>query len=363
MTVSRPDPIRQQILRVGLDDPGDQPAGDPPALTAEALSWAVDNKLTGLLVAALTGGEVTATAAQRQSAAEAHTIAMARDVLLERALLRTVTTLRAVDIEPCVLKGSALGHLDFPDPSWRSFSDVDVLVRSSDYDRAANALSAAGLRRLFPEPRPGFDRRFSKGTVFVGSAGTEVDLHRTFAKGPYGLLLDLDLLWSDLTHFEVGGVQLTALAPAGRALHAAFQVALDGEYRRAGAGRDFAAVLRHPDLEANTLLTLADRSGACSVLARAVGMVEVELDLPTPLQVEHAIGRRDRRWFALYDDPRTSYAALSVAALAALPTVREKAAMAAALAAPRGAYVTDRHGSRRQRLRRNLGSMLRALRR
>jgi hypothetical protein len=355
------DPVvRRLVLCAGL------PSGtvaEPVELTDAAVTWSSTHKLTGLLAETLRSGAGLATDAVETAAAEQHALAMARDLVLERALLETVATLRAAEIEPCVLKGAAVAHLDYPDPSWRSFSDVDLLVRSSDYDRAVSVLIEAGHRRMYPEPRPGFDRRFGKGTVLQAPAGHEVDLHRSFAMGPFGVLLDLETLWAGRVSFELGGTDLSALSAPGRTLHAAFQVAIDGQHRRLSTVRDLAGMLSSPDLDGHSLARLAVQCRAEAVLERALDSASKELGR---LEFELPVWRRrrrDRRWLALYDDPRTNYAALSIAAVSALPRLRDRLAMATALAAPSGPYVHDRHSSRYQRLRRNVRGVLRGLRR
>ena len=79
----------------------------------------------------------------------------------------------------------------YADPALRSFGDVDILVGGADFDAAVGALAALGFRRRFVEPRPGFDARFSKGACLERADGLEIDLHRTLAPGPFGMLLGL----------------------------------------------------------------------------------------------------------------------------------------------------------------------------
>ena len=99
-------------------------------------------------------------------------------------------------------------------------------MRSEQFDDAVAALARAGHHRRFPQPRPGFDRRFSKGTSFVTDEGTEIDLHRTFAMGPFGLTMKLDDLWARASTFRVGGVDLHALGREERFLHTCFHASL-----------------------------------------------------------------------------------------------------------------------------------------
>ena len=98
-----------------------------------------------------------------------------------------------------VLKGSAVAHIDFPDPGLRSFGDVDMLVRAGDFGRAVGVLETMGGRRRVPELRPGFDRRFGKGAVIKLPSDLEIDLHRTFVAGALGMTIDLDSLFKRKT--------------------------------------------------------------------------------------------------------------------------------------------------------------------
>ena len=79
-----------------------------------------------------------------------------------------------------------------------------------------NTLVAVGHRRKFPEPRPGFDRRFGKGSCLVSPGGHEIDLHRTLAMGPYGVRIDLEDLWRRSSSFGLAGRQFLALGPEER---------------------------------------------------------------------------------------------------------------------------------------------------
>ncbi len=153
---------------------------------AGVLSAAHHHRLTGSLLAAIVGGALPTTEVQAHQAQAAHRSAMVRVLSLERELIAVVDLLAASEIETRVLKGAAVAHLDYRQPAQRSFIDLDILVRPVDIDRAVSVLVAAGFVRTLAEPRPGFDRRFDKGTTLVSPAGYELDLHRTFVLGPGG---------------------------------------------------------------------------------------------------------------------------------------------------------------------------------
>src|SRR4029078_2118569 len=95
-----------------------------------------------------------------------------------------------------------------------------------DFEVAVDALNNVGYERTFRELRPGFDRRFGKGASFTGTVGHEVDLHRTFALGPYGLAVDLDDVWVSSDRFEIAGRSFETLDPDQRFLHACYHAAI-----------------------------------------------------------------------------------------------------------------------------------------
>lgn len=67
-----------------------------------------------------------------------------------------VKTLRAVGIEPIVLKGGARLAAGEDGADLQFSGDVDALVRAADIDRAVRALRDAGYREFFPSDRVAF---------------------------------------------------------------------------------------------------------------------------------------------------------------------------------------------------------------
>jgi len=143
----------------------------PDEAWAALLSAARAHRVTGLLRAAVDQRALPATEAQAHHVRAVHRSIMLRVLSLERELIAVVDLLAASAIEARVLKGSAVAHLDYPQLALRSFVDLDILVRPEDIDRAVRVLVATGFVRRLAEPRPGFDRRFDKGTTLVSPAG------------------------------------------------------------------------------------------------------------------------------------------------------------------------------------------------
>lgn len=313
------------------------------------LAGARTHRVTGLLNAAITDGALPATPSQAQQARDAHRSITLRVMALERELVAIVDLLASEDIESRVLKGSAVAHLDYVEPSLRSFIDLDVLLRARDIDRAVAVLNTAGFERTVAEPRPGFDRRFDKGLTLIPPAGFELDLHRTFVLGPWGRAVDLDGLWDSGQEFHLGGHPLRALSQPNRFMHACYHAALGDWPLRLGSLRDVAEMLRRLDRDGAQVRRLAADWGAEAVVAAAVADSRRLLGTaPVGELSDWARGyvpsRREESWLALHTRADKTFSAQAAATLRVLPW-RDKAAYLRALVLPDARYMAGRHAS------------------
>lgn len=325
-------------------------------------------RITGLLVKAILDRALPVSAEQAEEAEVAHRASMATALNLEAALVATAALFGEVGIDYRVLKGTGVAHLDYPDPALRSFGDIDLLVRSSQFDDAVEALEATGHHRKFPEPRPGFDRRFGKGSCLVGPSGYEIDLHRSLAMGPYGVSIRLDDLWSRSSTFALASQVFHALGPEERFIHACFHAALGDKAPRLASLRDVAQMHLARPLDVDLTHRLVSSWGAEAVVARAIRMARDVFDLETnrPLTrwaVEFEPGRRDRGFLAVYTDTSPTYAAKSFAAVRAIPGLRDKAAFIFTMALPKRSYLEQRDERLLRRWLRGLAQVRQARRR
>lgn len=325
----------------------------------EMLSVMRVQRMTGLLWKAIVDGALPVTQGQAEQAEILHVRALSATLVLERLLLETVDELEGRGIPVRVLKGSAVAHLDYPDTSMRTFGDIDILVPGWAFDRAVECLSSLGHTRMFPQPRPGFDRRFSKGTSFRTADGLEIDLHRTFTMGPFGIRLDLPRLWETRADFELGGRRLEALSTEERFLHSCYHAVL-GEVRpRLMPLRDLAQIALTRSLDLDRLHTLIRASRGEAVVSRAVRYAWSELDIADVLAISawaqaYRIDPREAADLAAYGRG-SSYTTKSVAALRALPGVSQRASFLYALLVPTKSYLNQRHNGRINRLRKGIG--------
>lgn len=256
---------------VGAPDPAAQP---PPI--AEVLDEARGHRLLGVLAAAVAEGAVDVAPDDRDRVAAAHEDAMREVLLLEDVLLDAVGVLAGAGIDSRVLKGAALAHMVHPDPAQRCFGDNDVLVAAADIDAAVAALVAAGATRPVPALSSSFDRRFAKSVTLRWSGGTELDLHRTLAAGPYGHLIVLDDLRRDPAEVILAGRALTTLPADLHLLHGAIHVALGDIEPRLGNLRDLALLAARPSIDAPSVIGTAIRWGCAAPVAlglRATGVL------------------------------------------------------------------------------------------
>lgn len=331
-----------------------EPLGDES--WASLLQSARTHRVTGLLLAAVDEGAFPATEIQVQQAHTVHLSAIMWVMSLEHELLNVVDLLAGSAIGCRVLKGAAVAHLDYARPELRSFIDLDVLVRAEDFDRAVQVLVAAGFVRRLAEPRPGFDRRFDKGTTLVGATRFELDLHRTFVLGPWGLLVDLDDLWKDSQKLVLGGRTVRALSRDNRLRHACYHAALGDWPLRLGSLRDIAEMILGDGGELTVRRMLGPHRGTEAVLAAAVADSWRLLGIATVTELSswaqsYVPSRKDEARLALHTRADKTFAAQAVSTLGALPRLRDKASYIWALILPDAEYVADRHASAMARFR------------
>lgn len=304
-------------------------------------------RLAGHLLHAIAAGDLPVTDGQHTEAAELHKAAMTHVLLLERRLLHVLEVFGANGVDYRVLKGAAYAHVLYPDPALRVYGDSDVLVPSRAWEAAVAALTGAGYRRRWPQPRAGFDRRFGKGGMFTDPQGYELDLHRTFVLGPFGLTVDLDELFTSSSSFEVGGRTLLALAPEARFLHTCYHAALGSVNPRLVPLRDVAQHLLAEHLDPDAVLEVARRWSAEAVVARAVSLTWRRLALAdvVPLSVwarRYEPSAHERWALSTYNGPDHSYGAKTLAAVQTLPSMRDRAAFLYALLLPERDYLAAR---------------------
>jgi hypothetical protein len=225
-------------------------------------------------------------------------------VRLEALAVRTADLLDNAGIRWRLTKGPALAHLDYPDPAVRTFGDVDLVVHPSDWSAAFRLLSAHGYRRGAPTLPGGYDDRYGKGATLTSPDGLEVDLHRRFAVGRFGVTAKLEALFESSDTILLAGRQVPVLDPAGRLLHACFHAALGG-FRGLRAFCDVAQLILGSGADWGATFHIARNWRAEAVVASAIveawGRLQLDTDHPAYARATStSMSRLDRRVLELF---------------------------------------------------------------
>jgi hypothetical protein len=242
----------------------------PPSVWHPLLAFVQEQRVAGLIMHAVRDNAFPVTPAQRSEVAAAGRQDAAWMLLLERSLVSVSELFRRRGIDHRILKGPAVAHTVYPDPSLRSFADIDLLVRGEQFDDAIHTLTSEGGCRRNQEPRSGFVRRFGKSVAVAMPDQSTIDLHRTLAPGPYGFRIALDVLFRSGTPFTVAGRRLIGLGPEERFLHACYHAVLGDAPPRLVPLRDVVQSAAAPDFDIDRALRLASEWRALVIVAAAV---------------------------------------------------------------------------------------------
>lgn len=259
--------------RTRLDVPSDD--GD----WERFLQFVAAHRLSGLLDAAIRAGDASVDDRQVRDVEDLHRRVSTKVLLLDTTLVRVTAELSKRDIPLRVLKGPAAAAL-YPDPLWRPYVDVDLLVPGARFADTADALADLGYRRRSAELRPGFDRRFGKGATFHREADANLDLHRTLVAGPYAFLIDPVSLFDRPSAFEVSGARLEALSPEARFIHSCISATLSDATPKMITLRDVVQSYRNPELDTDEVRRLCEDWRIGQVVSEALNTVNATLTLP-----------------------------------------------------------------------------------
>lgn len=280
---AQPGNLARAVAAYGLTTPSVLRA-EPldPAAWDSLLQSCLSGRVLPMLVQAIADGALAADDDQRAELTELDQGLMSSVLMLEQLMVETTDTLRAAGIDHRVMKGSALAHTAYPDPSHRVFGDLDLLVRGADIEAAIVALGTLGIERSRVELRRGFDRRFAKAVTMYAQDRRMVDLHRTLATGRFGLTIREEDLFATPQEFEVGGRRLPTFDPTVRFLGACYNAALGDKGGLFRSLRDVAQTALVVDRR--RAITMAERWQGQAVVARAVTSAWRRLGLaPTEL--------------------------------------------------------------------------------
>jgi hypothetical protein len=194
--------------------------------------------------------------------------ALAHCVWLEHHLLVVASMLAEHGIRAAVLKGAATAHLDYPDPSWREFVDVDLLIDPADRPEATALLQREGWTQGYALPKG--HEPYTHAVTLVRDR-MELDLHQRIGHRALGVLVPTSELLDRAVTLDIAGADLLALDEIDRLIHSALHmVSSRGLNRRLSSVADvLLAAERRPHL-AGEVLARAERWRVRSLVERGV---------------------------------------------------------------------------------------------
>lgn len=145
--------------------------------------------------------ELRALAARHRLASETRTRIL-RDIL---------TRYESAGIRVMLLKGAALAHLIYPEPSLRPMRDIDLLVRKADALNAQKILGELGFDAPLSDEKDFAHRHLTAATKMVDGFLVSVEVHHNlFEAGSSPRLMELDEVANSL-QFSVGDVPAQTL--------------------------------------------------------------------------------------------------------------------------------------------------------
>jgi hypothetical protein len=352
--VSEPSEVEVLARRLaGFDLPGSDQRGVEvaPRLWVPFLATLREQRLSGLALAAADRGTLQLVDQQAEELRTLHREAMTWSLLVERKLVELTDAFQAARIDAVVLKGPAIAHRAYPDPSWRPFGDLDLLVRTSDWHLAGEVLSRLGHLRQLPEPRPGFDERFGKAAVWTKGDRIEVDLHRTLVVGPFGLWIEPEDLVQRTETFALGGRSLLRLDATAMFLHACMHAVLGWTPPLLWTLRDVAQMAWSTGVDWATAAELARRWRLGSVVAHALRWTSDKLEVSLPQEASDVLtiipSSGEQKALDAYITGKRERSGPAVSTIVAIRGVRRKAAYVRALLFPTRSFLAARSGSGR----------------
>jgi hypothetical protein len=260
-----------------------------------ALDWdatatrAEHERLAPILYVALRGGAAPAAVLARLRAAW---MASERQHLMAGPQLQEiVAAFGGAGIETILLKGPLLAADYYSDPALRPFTDLDLLVRRRDRERAIEVLTKVGYAHGSPGRTLAFELDHAPAAYFVARGGSRlpVDLHWECVGHPGGSRateLVADEVWGRARSSPSWGAAARMLAPEDLLIYLAAHFAIHHSLAGALWQLDLALVLKRQGatLDWDAVAARAARWGAAGAVYFALRTVgdRFAAAVPTP---------------------------------------------------------------------------------
>jgi hypothetical protein len=203
-----------------------------------------------------------------------------------RDITKVVESMQRADIAPILVKGGALILATYDSAGLRPMSDLDILVRTSDADRATDILEPEWVPQV-RKLRAGYKNTMHSLGFVCEHTKREIDLHWALLSETVGQDTD-SVYWDRAEHVKLpSGLEVLALSPTDQLI----QTCVHGLKNNWGNVApiwwitDSAWLLKKHTIDWDTLIRIAQRQRLIVPLRHALRYLSDEMKLSIP--VEH----------------------------------------------------------------------------
>lgn len=252
-----------------------------------------------------------------------------RSALLQLEMERLYPRLAEAGCEPMVIKGPALTHRFYPDPTERFFADIDLLVPTHRLEEAVEIARRFGYDSGGNARPDDFYRSRHFHYHLVSPIGAIVELHWDLTRPGDYVRFDVAAIFERARTIRMGDIDALVPEAGDQLLHTASQLAMEGFFdlrrlvdaalilRSGEIGEDLAARAREQGLASTVWLLLAlvqeilnveGPAGLADALApspnsrRSIRALDPRASMFEMFALEHRGYRSLLRWLCAPDD-------------------------------------------------------------
>jgi len=217
------------------------------------------------------------------------------NLFLSKELGRLMRMLETREIPSFTLKGPVLAVTAFGSLDLRAFSDLDVLIRRTDFDRVETALREEGYgpaKRLYGRQKQTMLYLNGQLPYMRGAAVFNVDLHTRLVPPGYVFSLSFDELLARSEEVMLEGERVRTMSPEDTVLNLCYH-GEKNRWERLKHASDVAEMVRaHPGLNWDALLTRARQTRGQRTLLLGLLLASLLFETTLPAAVLQAVNSR-----------------------------------------------------------------------
>jgi hypothetical protein len=210
----------------------------------------------------------------------------ANNLRMTQELFRVLDTLTEAGIEAIAFKGPVLAVQGYGDLSMRSFSDLDVLIRESDFDVTYKILLKNGFTPNYPiDSRTKKKLAIFKGQFAFSMRAINLDVHWQLNQTWVSVSWPLDSAWDNLSTISIYEQDIKTLSPELSVILICVHGVKHFWQELKWLADLTHIIFRYPDLSWETIFYNAETYGVKKMLSRGLLLSEEYCGIHYPLIV------------------------------------------------------------------------------